>query len=287
MDNIRSIMGKLPKDRLAHQLHVADQLPKPVRQPVYGCHVCHDMGFTRYDVPFGHALFGKVAMCQCRRVESARDRLSKTYTWLGLSGDLAHEMEALTFAAFQPQANGREVAMAYRQARGYAEMLKGQIERQKNGLFIGPLGVGKTHLACAVMNDVRMAGIKCLFASGNELFQALFDSDFDAGILKQAAETDLLCLDDLDKMQVVKDGSYQRSALFSLLNQRYVAHKPVIITANIDDDWRKWMHPAVLSRLFGKDRVETIAMPGRDYRMIGGDKRTMAPTASQEGHDDD
>lgn len=250
-------------------------LPSQAEQDGNACQICKGRGFTRKDVPFGHPLFGKAIMCQCKVVENARRTLARTYSWLGADADIVEEFQSMTFASFDPRANGERVANAYRKARGYATLLKSPSE-WRNGLFVGPLGVGKTHLACAVLNEARMAGIGCLFASGNELFQALYDSHFDESILKDAASIQVLCLDDMDKMQQKKmredddNGSYQRSTLFTLLNQRYVAKKPTIITANIDDDWRKWMHPAILSRLFGKGKVEAIGMQGQDYRMIGG-----------------
>src|SRR5690348_14900470 len=260
MDNITEIARRLPpvRDIETGKIEVMPRRPKATVPPPVRivdanvCPLCKGTGFLRYEVPkdhpvygaspWNHPLFGKTKPCQCQARASARRSLSRTYTWLGAGADVVSELEAMTFATFDPRANGEHVALAYKRARGYAETLKAQVEGQKNGLFIGPLGVGKTHLACAVLNTVRMAGIGCLFASGNELFQALYDRDFDERILRQATETPLLCLDDLDKMQVREDGSYQKSTLFTLLNARYVAKKPTIITANADDDWKQWMH---------------------------------------------
>jgi DNA replication protein DnaC len=67
-------------------------------------------------------------------------------------------------------------------------------------------------------------------------------------------------------MQRKEDGSYQKSTLFTLFNERDKAHRPVIITANKDDDWKPWLHEAILSRLFG--RAEVIALQGQDYRLL-------------------
>lgn len=279
MDNVRYLANRnsLAKNLNLPKLPVGNQgqpatLPEPVRQQSHVCPLCKDMGFMRHDVPFGHPMFGKLVKCQCRKVADAHRALSKTFSWLGADEDIVRELEGKTFASFDPRGNGESVAVAYKRSRAYAESLKGQIIGGKNGLFIGPLGVGKTHLAAATLNVLRMAGLKCLFAGGNELFQALFDSDFDESILKSAGEADVFCLDDMDKMQKKADGSYQRSTLFDLLNKRYLAKKPTIITANEDKEWREWMHPAILSRLFGRDKVEAIALQGRDFRMIGGGK---------------
>ncbi len=173
----------------------------------------------------------------------------------------------MTFAAFHPAANGKQVAHAYRRAQEYVESLQLHVKEQKNALFVGLCGVGKTHLSCAILNAARAEGVGCLLAGGNELFQALFDSKFDERILRQAIEVELLCLDDLNKMQKREDGSYQKTTLFTLLNQRPIARRPVIITANNHDGWKQWLHEAVLSRLFGN--VEAIGVQGRDYRIMG------------------
>lgn len=270
METIRSLISSVETEKLpvrTPRRPVLAAFPEPVETDL--CPVCRGAGWLRYDVPFGHPQFGKAKKCQCLVVSQGRKGVSTTYSWLGADSDQVAEMEAFTFASFEPRANGQDVADAYRKARGYAEALVAQTIGQKNALLIGPYGVGKTHLAAAIMNDARRSGVGCLFASGNELFQALFARNFDETILKRATEIDVLCLDDLDKMQAKDDGSYQKTTLFTLLNARYMAKKPVIITANADEDWRKWLHPAVLSRLFGKGKVEAMAMQGRDFRMIG------------------
>ncbi|SRR5579875_280183 len=243
-------------------------LPKPW-QPSgeVRCPVCRDQGWLRRDVPPGHPLFGKIVRCACQQEGDTGRLRARTFCWLGANEEQVRELQALTFASFKPQANGQDVLEAYTRTRRYAHDLKqDQVTGQRNLLLLGPYGVGKTHLACAILNEARQAGVGCLFLSGNEFFQKLYDSDFDENLLKQAIETPLLCLDDLDKMQLKGDGSYQKATLFTLFNQRYLTRRPVIITANKDDDWQNWLHGAILSRLFG--HAEVIGMQGQDYRLI-------------------
>ena len=259
------VMARMGERALKEKTTVS--LPAPLHLvPEQGCPLCHGDGWLRRDVPLGHPAFGKPVRCQCRVEEGTRCNLSRTYSWLGASEDQVGTLEAMTFSTFAPLANGDQVAHAYHRAQEYARSLHTHVTGQKNVLFVGPYGVGKTHLACAILNAARAAGIGCLFAGGNELFQALYDSNFDEHLLRQAIETPLLCLDDLDKMQKKADGSYQKTILFTILNQRHLARRPVMLTANADDDWKQWLHEAVLSRLFG--HVEAIGMKGQDYRMV-------------------
>lgn len=242
-------------------------LPRPVDAiPEAVCPRCLGAGWLRRDVPLGHPAFGKPVRCQCRIAENLKQSLAHTYRWLGVGDTQVQTLEAMTFASFDPRANGEQVARAYQRAQNYANALQACVTASKNVLFVGPYGVGKTHLACAILNAARATGVECLFAAGNELFQALYDSAFDERLLRQAIEVPLLCLDDLDKLQKKEDGSYQKTTLFTLLNQRHLARRPVILTANTQDDWKVWLHEAILSRLFGQ--VEAIGMQGRDYRMM-------------------
>lgn len=254
------------KNGVAMPRRTVPQTPRPlaiVESSV--CPVCSGAGWLRQNVPLGHPAFGKPIRCQCKAVEEAKMWLTKTYTWLGAGAQ--DELESMTFASFQPNANGKWVAQAYRRARVYAEQLKSQVEGQISSVLLGPYGIGKTHLACAILNAIRAQGVSCLFVSGNQLFQALYANDFDENIIKKAIDVPVLCFDDLDKMQIKDDGSYQKTTLFNLFNQRYLAKRPCIITTNAEDDLRQWLNGAVLSRLFGN--AETISMAGDDFRLVG------------------
>lgn len=230
------------------------------------CEICKGAGWLRINVPFGHPQFGKPVQCECRRQEIQLRSVSRTYTWLGNDGEQARELESLSFATFRSKANGQSVAMACKQANDYALQVKCAPKGQKNLLFLGPYGVGKTHLACATLNEVRSNGVGCLFVAGNQLFQAIYSSGFDESILRKAIETPLLCFDDLDKLQIKDDGSFQKTTLFTLFNERYLAKRPTIITANAVSDWEQWLHGAVISRLLGGSVV--VHMTGQDYRRV-------------------
>jgi DNA replication protein DnaC len=238
--------------------------------PEYACPVCKDLGFVRrYIEDVNDQRFGTAVKCQCRYLKEVSEARSLTYRWLGAHERYVRRLESKNFDAFDSGANGVSVAQAYRHARSLADKLCRQEDDEDtyNIIFLGPCGIGKTHLACALLNAVREAGIPCLFASGNQLFQALFDSGFDSqvGILRKAMETPLLCLDDLDKMHLRDDGSYQRSTLFDIFNARDLAERPTIVTANKTDEWDLYVHPSLVSRLFGA--AEIIRMDGADFRL--------------------
>lgn len=231
------------------------------------CPICHGRGFLRKNVSYGHPQFGQHFPCECTKRQRRVRAALKTYTWLGASPNVVKELESMAFENFAPQANGPEVRQGFRRARIYAAVLREGTTNARSVLFLGPYGVGKTHLACAILNTARTLGIPCLFMSGNMFFQRLYSSGFDESYLDQAITTDILCLDDLDKMQIKEDGSYQKTTLFTLFDQRYLAGKPTIITANKGEGWKQWLDGSVISRLLGSGEV--IEMVGQDYRLLG------------------
>ncbi len=251
-------------------------LPEPLREAqAYACPICKDRGWLRVDVPVGHPQFGKPIQCTCQKQEMIEQAQARTYTWLGQDRQEAMELEQKTFEMF----TRREAfwqQFAYDQASGYASMVRAQSVGQPNMLFKGNVGTGNTHLACAILNLVRAAGIPCLFATAPELFTVMYAAEFARKdtIIMQAATTPLLVLDDIDKLHIrlersptTKPGSYQKSVLFDVLNHRYRVHRPTILTTNEQSGLDRWLDEATQDRLLGN--ALTIEMLGRSQRRGG------------------
>lgn len=282
---IRRNLPDTGEHRAIRPVKLSPVMPQPLRpETVYVCQRCHDTGWLRYDAQFGHSQFGKVKRCPCSEVGLKNKARAQTFAWLGMDSEEVAELEAQVFDGFQARypfmSQGKTVTVdltvAYQKARTWAEQARFQQKGMANVLFPGDFGVGKTRLAAAILNELRVVGVPCLFAGAVEFFNALYAADFEEKqrIIDKAATTQVLCLDDLDKLHVKpvdspdeEAGGYQKTVLFELLNRRYRAKLPTVITTNKVDDLGKWLHGSVLSRLFGADKVLAIAMIGPDYRM--------------------
>jgi DNA replication protein DnaC len=218
--------------------------------------------------------------CRCQRQEqhkaqSRQDAIvvgARCYTWLGKqAGDLADK----TFDNFNPKAQARE-ALQFKQhladARSYAVKIE-LGDTAGNLVFEGGYGVGKTHLACAILNRLRGERISGLFCTVQDFFDKLYASSMSDqyDLLDQASSTPVLVLDDLDKLYTSQQGGgeYQQGKLFTIINRRYLARLSTIITTNAEDDLSRWLNGATLSRL--RERLTTLNMHGVDYRMRGND----------------
>ncbi len=108
---------------------------------------------------------------------------------------------------------------------------------RKQGIILkGSQGIGKTHLAAAVINWLADRGRKVSFENMVKLIKKVQDS-FNTGtesVIKRFLDCDVLVLDDLGA-EAVKNEGWLKSLLYEILNTAYEDEKTVIITTNLDN----------------------------------------------------
>src|SRR6476659_7819377 len=106
-------------------------------------------------------------------------------------------------------------------------------------LFIGSIGVGKTHLAVGIIRElVTSKGIPCLFYDYRELLKQIQNS-YNASVnatelevLRPVFEAEVLVLDELG---AVKPTEWVWDTVSLILNTRYNDNRTTIITTNFED----------------------------------------------------
>jgi DNA replication protein DnaC len=110
-------------------------------------------------------------------------------------------------------------------------------------LFMGPQGIGKTHLAVAIIKQLmKLKSVPCLFRTFPELLKEIQNSynpvsrASELSLLEPVLETEVLVLDELGAQNpsewVQDEASY-------ILNYRYNAKKVTILTTNFQDEAEK------------------------------------------------
>lgn len=123
------------------------------------------------------------------------------------------------------------------------------IDERANLIFIGPPGVGKTHLAIGISQEAINAGYKVIFTTALSLVEKLEMAELKGGLKKQITalqKFDLLIIDELGYLPMKRQAQYN---LFQLVNALY-EYRSVIITTN--KDFSAW------GEFFGDD---TVAVP--------------------------
>lgn len=123
------------------------------------------------------------------------------------------------------------------------------VERRENILAFGKPGSGKTHLLCAIGQELIHKGYRVYFAPTSLLVQDLLAAKRDlklARAIKRLSKFDALILDDLGYVQQSRE---EMEVLFTLLAERY-ERGSVMLTSNLP--FSKW------ERIF-KDPMTTAA----------------------------
>ncbi len=221
------------------------------------CPLCK--GFGVLEAPDGRTLVA----CRCRegKEREARRRAARIperYRNCGLT-------------------NFNELTDSQRAAKAVARRFVREWPAVDRGLLVvGPVGVGKTHLAVAVLAElvdtVGVRGVFCDFTDLLARIQATFSRGSDESedeILATYREADLLVLDELGARRPT---DWARDVLYGLLNTRYNRKRITLLTTNYGDAPEKpggetlelRVGTAVRSRL--AEMCQLIPLTGPDYR---------------------
>jgi DNA replication protein DnaC len=225
------------------------------------CPRCGGLGWLRRDVPVEHPDFGKAFPCDCIAERLADRRLEGVRRASNMAA-----LDGMTFDTFETDAPGNspEGMRSLRVARDAAHFFA----RQPEGWLVlqGSYGCGKTHLAAAIVNERLRAGHAALFVVVPDLLDHLraafsptseeaYDDRFEA-----VRSAPLLVLDDLGTQAPTP---WAAEKLFQILNHRYNARLPTVITTNweLED-----LDERLRSRLGHVGFVRPFRINALDYR---------------------
>ena len=133
---------------------------------------------------------------------------------------------------------------------------------------MGPVGVGKTHLAIAVLKElITKKGVSCLFYESGSLLKAIQDSynpvsqNSEMRVLAPVFQAEVLVLDELG---ATVPTNWVRDTLYQIINTRYNNKKLTIFTTNYFDETRageaepEGSAPLRRTRSFASERIQEL-----------------------------
>jgi DNA replication protein DnaC len=143
------------------------------------------------------------------------------------------------------------------------------VSEGRSAILLGRPGRGKTHLAIAVAYKAIQNGFVSRFVTVAELLNELHRATGDTrrDVVDSFVEPDVLVLDELGYLTYGPDAA---NLLFQVVDQRYLAKRPIVVTSNKDPAaWGSVLHDgdlaeAIVDRLL--ERGEIIHLRGRSYR---------------------
>jgi DNA replication protein DnaC len=225
------------------------------------CPVCGGAGFVVPDLPIGHPDFGKALPCRCRQQERLERRLRNFQRMGNLE-----TLRRLSFENFDPAPGHYPAEQQHALRRAYDNCTHYAQEPENWLLLIGGYGCGKTHLAAAIANARLDLGEPVLFMVVPDLLDHLrttYNPESEIGydeLFEELRNTPLLILDDLGAQSST---AWAQEKLFQLLNHRYNAQLPTVITTNqrLED-----IEPRLRSRLLDQHLVGHVRINAPDYR---------------------
>ena len=204
------------------------------------CQLCFGTGTWR------HPNKGPI-LCDCRRTKSGSRALD--------AARIPPRFRQCSFHNYSPKHESQYFAhsFAWRLVEEYPAVETGL-------LFIGPVGVGKTHLAVAILKElIEKKGVSCLFYESGSLLKAIQDSynpisqTSETRVLAPVYQAEVLVLDELGASVPT---NWVRDTLYQIINTRYNNKKLTIFTTNYLDVPRveKSEETESTSRSFSKKR---------------------------------
>jgi DNA replication protein DnaC len=201
--------------------------------------------------------------CPCQRHDRARKLIAAAH--------IPRRYQRCSFANFVSEAGSSQeqaLLQAHQLAREYPAVDRGLI-------FMGPAGVGKTHLAVSIIKDLTEKGFACIFREFGSLLKEIQDSynpvskSSELKVLAPVFQADVLVLDELG---ATVPTDWVRDTMYQIINRRYNDNKLTIFTTNYVDkraaEKEQVLEDRIGTRLRSRlyEMCKIVMMDGEDYR---------------------
>ena len=240
-------------DAMLRQILIANRYPADYLDLHYTCPRCDDTGFVG----------GKP--CECLQQEIGRIGAEALNARSQLSLSQFSDF-SLSYYADLPTEQYYTMQQNFAACQQYADTFS---PGTSGNLYLcGGTGLGKTHLSLAIANEVLQKGYSVIYDSAINLMHTLDQEQFrrtkeSGDTLPSLLECDLLILDDFG---TEFDTSFSRSMLYTIINSRVNARKPMIVNTNLThQEVQERYGDRILSRLISSSRI--LPFYGKDIRL--------------------
>lgn len=215
-------------DSLAKKTEPVRDLVDYEKDGLLYCGHCNTPKQCRIPIGENVRLVGCQCACAAREYEAekkARADREKRLRIETLRADGIRD-KSLTACRFDKATMSEEIVKCKRYADAWDDM-----RRENSGLLLwGNTGNGKTFAAACIANELIDRGIPAMITSFPRILNAGYDKQ---GIIEQVRYYPLLVIDDLG---AERSSEYAMETVYTVIDERYKAKKPLIVTTNLTLD---------------------------------------------------
>lgn len=234
------------------------------------CGKCHQLKSYRFFNPLIGRVQEPFVLCKCEQMIDSRerDRIIEYNRQIKVDKALKNADRLMLQNTFKKDnmANSETSKLC----RDYCYKWLEKYQPKNIGLYLyGDVGTGKTFYASCIANEIAkvyQSTVKMI--SVTRLINDLFSATDKNSYIDNLINVDLLILDDLG----AEGGTdYRIEQVFNLIDERYKALKPLIVTSNIDYGKLKAKTDIKHKRIY--DRIIDMCVPVK----VGGDSMRKPP----------
>ena len=198
------------------------------------CHICNTPKQCRVPYPFKEGRIDiRSCMCKCKEDEyKAREEAAKQAEKQRRIRDMRRigfPDEKMREWTFENDDGGSERVMTA--MRRYVDNFHEMLDKGKGLLLYGEVDTGKTFAAACIVNALIDRGHPCLLTNFTRISNTLMGMfDGKQAYIDGLNNFALLAIDDL---QTERDTEYMGEIVYDIINNRYMAGLPLIVTTNL------------------------------------------------------
>lgn len=231
-------------------------------EPIYSCDKCKDTGYIDN------------SMCSCMKQELINEAYNNSNMY-NLKNETFEKLDLNLFSDVKNSEKYKSELSPKENMTKIVSISKDFINNfetgnQKNLLFTGTTGVGKTFLSSSIANEILKKGYTVLYQTAPVLLDSIFEYKYNSKsssskiLYDNFFNVNLLIIDDLGTENLT---AAKFAELFTILNSRLITPKTkTIISTNLSlEDLSKNYDSRILSRLIGNFTI--CRFFGEDIRL--------------------
>lgn len=231
------------------------------------CPECHTPRQTIIEHPFTgkKRKVGCVCKCQSEELKREEERKKADERALRLRKIRMESFEDTDYSRATFDADDNANPVISKQMRNYAKHFQTFKDNGQGLILFGDVGTGKTFASACIANALIDEGYHVHMTNFPDLIKKIQRDAFTVDYTKILSGYDLLIIDDLG---VERSSEYMQENVFNIIDARYRANKPIIISTNLTAEELKHPKDVMAARIYGRilEKCLPVRFEGIDRR---------------------